>query len=191
MDTLPLSSEALAEEESDRPAVHPDDRPFPVTHLGRGRGLLALFSLLGMASFVVLPWVQVSSPYDATFTGLDLARRGAGWLWGGAVGWFILFPLVASRRTVSQMQGVRIIAALLAWLTLFEVLTLVIIPPRGNPRVPYDWTWNYGLFVSAVLSGVAGVVAVRFGGRSIALAPAPSPLLPVSAAVPPRNRTLH
>ena len=30
--------------------------------------------------------------------------------WGGAVGWFILFPLIATRRTIFQLRGVRAVA---------------------------------------------------------------------------------
>src|SRR5688572_31075404 len=59
-------------------------------------------------------WVVLRIPEELTLSGFDLARGRAGWLWGGAVAWFILLPLVWTRRSIAKMRGVRIICCLFA-----------------------------------------------------------------------------
>src|SRR5690606_29915429 len=121
MDELPPSLEALEEEAIAGEIVHPAERDLPKTYFGRGRGALLLLSVLGLACFFA-PWVVMTRPELASYSGFDLARGRAGWLWGGAVAWFILGPLVYTRRSVARMRGVRIICCLFAAMTLGEVI---------------------------------------------------------------------
>jgi hypothetical protein len=113
LDKLPPSPEALEEEALSGEATAPEDRLLPVSYMGRGRGALLVLSALGLFLFF-MPWVEMQRPEMVAISGYDLARTRAGWLWGGAVGWFILLPLVWTRRTLYKMRGVRIICATFA-----------------------------------------------------------------------------
>ncbi len=112
-----------------------------------------------------LPWVHVSSPYSQAFSGFELAVRGAAWLWGGAAAWFVLIPLVASRRTIIQMRGVRAISILFAAMTAAEVVMLIALPPRQNEYVTFEYAFGWGLYASACLSIAGTWFAARLGGR--------------------------
>jgi hypothetical protein len=200
---LPVSHEVAAEEAAlaaQRAPLLPEHERLPITYLGRGRGALVLVAVLGLASFL-LPWVHLETPYEATFSGLKLAGRGAGWLWGGLVAWFVMIPLVLSRRTIAQMRGVRGIVTVFAAMSFLEVVALVSFPPKGHPRVPVEWAWGFGVWISAVISVVGTAVAVRFGG---ALPELPKPTEPphaedtpaeaatgVQRGVKRAHRTLH
>ena len=165
MDKLPPSFETAAEDAAQLAATPPEFRLLPWTYMGRGRGALMLVALLGLAAFF-LPWVEVTKPYDAVLSGFDFARGRAGWLWGGAVAWFVMFPLVATRRSIAGMRGVRIITGLFAAMTLGEVAMLVTLPPQGKGYVPYEYRWGVGLYASAVISVLGIFFAARFGGRT-------------------------
>jgi len=119
---------------------------------------------MGLAAFFS-PWIELVSPYTESVSGFGLAARGAAWLWGGAVAWFVLIPLVLSRRTVRQMRGVRAISILFAAMTAAEVLMLVALPPRPNHYVAFEYAFGWGLYLSAALSVVGTWFAARFGGR--------------------------
>ena len=163
---LPPSAEAeqeAAEHGDAEPPVLPEDERLAWNDFGRGRGALLCLALLGLLSFFA-PWVSLVMPEDVVRSGYDLARGRAGWLWGGATGWLVLFPLVWSRRTIRSMLGARPISAMLAAITLFEVCMLVALPPRGG-RLPVELHWAWGLYASALVSLFGTVVAVRFGGK--------------------------
>jgi hypothetical protein len=164
MEELPPSLEALAEEALAGEVIAPEERPLPKGDMSRGRGLLLVLSLLGIAGFFA-PWVIMDRPEIATLSGFDLARGRAGWLWAGAVGWFILGALVWTRRTVAQMRGVRVIAAVFAAMTLCEVVVLVALPPKSSRYLPVQFDWGWGLWASGVVSLLGIVAAARFGGR--------------------------
>jgi hypothetical protein len=163
MEKLPPSLEVVAEEVASGEWVPPEERLLPWWYVGRGRGVLLLVALLGIAFFFA-PWVEMTKPELASIRGFDLARARAGWLWGGAVAWFVLLPLVVTRRTVVGMRGVRIIAALFAAVTLGEVAVLMALPPGGSDRVPVVFTWGWGLYASAAVSLLGTFCAARFGG---------------------------
>lgn len=165
LEALPPSLDALADEAAEGQLVSPADRPLPWSHLGRARGALLGVALAGLASFF-LPWVTVVAPYTETISGFGLAVRGAGWVWGGAAAWFVLIPLIVSRRTVTQMRGVRAISVLFAAMTAVEAVLLVAFSPRQHGHVTFEYTWAFGLYVSALLSVVGAGVATRFGGRA-------------------------
>ena len=132
MEKLPPSLEAMAEAVEDGDLQRPEERTLPFWYYARGRGALLVLAVLGLALFFA-PWVAMSKPHDVLISAYDLARTRAGWLWGGAVGWFIMIPLVASRRSMLQMRGVRIITAMFAAMTLIEIIMLLSLPPQSRP----------------------------------------------------------
>jgi hypothetical protein len=138
----------------------------------------------GLVSFF-LPWVELTFPERELRSGFDLARGRAGWLWGGAVGWFLVVPLVVSRRTIAAMRGVRPITALFCALTLAEVLMLVLVPPSIPRALPITFEWAFGLYLSGTVSAAGALTAVFFGGS---LPPLPSEPQPAESS---SNRTLH
>jgi len=164
MEKLPPSQEALAEAAARGEHTPPEYQDLPWSYWGRGRGPLLVLAAVGLALFFA-PWVRITSPSDAVLSGFDLAHARAGWLWGGAVGWFLLLPLVFTRRSVIQLRGIRVIAATFALMTLGETSMMLILRPSQNPyvRTVYEYAW--GLYASGVVSALATVVAVRLGGR--------------------------
>ena len=112
-----------------------------------------------------MPWVELRAPEQIVVSGFDLARHRAGWLWGGAVGWFTMIPLVWTRRTIFKMRGVRIICVLFAALTLAEVAMMMALPPQSSRMRPVDLSWGWGIYLSGAVSLAAAFVASRFGGR--------------------------
>jgi hypothetical protein len=163
IERLPLSYERRAEAAAALAATPPEHRPLPVWFLGRGRGALTGLAVLGLAAFFV-PWVHLEKPADLWLSGFDLARQRAGWFWGGAVGWFVLLPVVVTRRTVAEMRGVRIVAATFPALTLIEAIVLVLNRPTGSRFVPVEFSWAWGLYASAVVSALGVLFGLRFGG---------------------------
>jgi len=183
---LPTSLDVLEQEAAEGEVTPPEHRPLPWSYFGRGRGLLLVLSLLGLAAFFS-PWVEVRAPDLATLSGFDLARGRAGWLWGGAVGWFILLPLVWTRRTIAKMRGVRIIATLFPALTLGEVVMMLALPPQGSHLRPVELSWAWGIYASGVIAVLAALVASRFGGSIEDL-----PALPwMDDGERPRSETSH
>jgi hypothetical protein len=186
MDQLPPSPEALEEEAIRGEAVAPEDRVVKVTDFRRGRGALLLIAAFGLFCFF-MPWADLRRPELVSISGYDLARTRAGWLWGGAVGWFILLPLVWTRRTIYKMRGVRIICATFAAMTLLEAIMLMAMPPAGSRHVTLEFSWGWGLYASAV-AGLLGILfASRFGGPLTQ--PAPAELR--KPARTSRGETLH
>jgi hypothetical protein len=161
MTKLPPSHDALAEDDFGIP-TEPHLETLPMSYLGRGRGILIVASLIGLVAFFG-PWVHLSSPEIAARSAADLARR-IGWIWGALVGWFVLLPTVASRRSIDQMRGARVAAAFLSAVPLVTTSILWFLPPRGG-RVPVRFEWGWGLYVTWAVGLVATAVAVRFGGR--------------------------
>ena len=159
LERLPPSEEAKRPEDY----VAPEDRRLPAAYLRRGRGLLLVMGLLGLGSFFE-PWILMRHPYDAVLSGFDLARGSAGWLWAGPVAWFVLLPLVWTRRTIAQMQGVRLICALFCSVTVLDVVMLWVIPSHSGP-LPIAYSSAWGTYAS-LLVGIAGIfVSARFGGN--------------------------
>src|SRR5690606_4055225 len=141
----------------------PEYRPLPWSYLGRGRAALLLLSVVGLSLFFA-PWAEIWSPTAVVLSGHDLARSRAGWLWGGAGGWFLLLPLTATRRSVVDLRGIRVIAATFAVMTLCEALMLLLLPPAQGRYVRTEYAYAWGLYASAAVSALASVVAARLGG---------------------------
>jgi len=95
---LPPSLEAQAEHPDD--LLPPEDELLPWSFTARARGPLILLALAGMGVFFA-PWLHEQAPEIRTLSGFGFARE-LPWLWGAFVGWFVMFGLVASRRTIRQ-----------------------------------------------------------------------------------------
>lgn len=162
LNKLPLSLDAQADLAL-LPRDPPEDQTLPFAYFGRARGPSILTALIGVGLFFA-PWVSLERPDEITLTGHDLAMAGAPWLFGGVVGWFILVPLVLSRRSVNQLRGIRVIASFFAALTLGETALLLLRPPEAHgyfgPGLQYTW----GLFASAACAALGLFLSARLGG---------------------------
>lgn len=187
MHELPPSDEAAA---LDGPLVPelPEDQSLGWKYFARGRGVLLGLSVLGLALFFA-PWVEIIVPENAVRSGFDLARGRAGWLWGGAVGYFVLIPLLWTRQTITRMRGVRVAVSLLSVLTLAEVVMLLAFPPRRHALVPFELAWCWGLYGSGLVSLLATGFALRFGGALPPLQRAEEESAPAPGR--PTGETLH
>lgn len=160
---MPPSAETLLEREAEYESIPEEFRTRGWFDLRRGRGLLLLLAALGLFGFFQ-PWFVLRKPDELVLSGFRIARHFAGWVWAGAIGWFILIPLVASRRTIASMRGVRAICAFFASLSAGEILVLANVSPTSKVQVPIEFGWAWGLFFSAVVSIFATIVALNFGG---------------------------
>jgi hypothetical protein len=166
---LPPSADALALEPAE-PTL-PEDELLPWTYVGRGRGALVGLAAVGIALFFA-PWVQIIVPETVARSGFDLAQGRAGWLWGGVTGWFVLVPLVATRRTIHALRSIRPAAIAFSAMTLGEVLVLRLMPPTAR-RIPLELEYTWGLYASGLVSLVAILVAIVLGGGLPPLPQAP------------------
>ncbi len=165
MERLPPSAEGIAEEIERGEYVPPEHRSLSPWFWQRGRGALLLLSALGLGLFFA-PWVSLERPSDVALSGFDLAAGNAGWLWGGAVGWFILVPLLLSRRTVAGLRGARVIAVTFACMTAGEVVLLLLRPPVEHQYFSSGLAYEWGLYGSGLVSLAAMLAAFRLGGRT-------------------------
>ena len=172
LEKLPPSHEVQQELLAEAVPPAPEDRILPLWYWRRGRGPLLALGVLGLAAFFA-PWVMKTLPDVESLSAFDLAQRRAGWLWGGAVAWFILLPLAFTRRTVMKMRGVRAVCVAFAAMTCVEVLTLLALPPSTSGRIPVAFHWGWGLWVSAASSALGALFAARFGGSLDDLESAP------------------
>ncbi|HYP75500.1 MAG TPA: hypothetical protein VER12_06090 [Polyangiaceae bacterium] len=163
MENLPESLDVAVEEHEAGEIVLPEQRRLPWNYFGRSRGALMLIAVLGLGLFFA-PWVELRMPEFSVRSGFDLARGRAGWLWGGAAGWFVTLPLVWTRRTIQRLRGVRLVTALFAAMTLIEACMLLSTPPQSRHGMPLEIVWRWGIYAS-LLTSVAGIVtALRLGG---------------------------
>lgn len=158
MSKLPLSYEAQLEEPWPE---KPEWETLPWAYWRRGRGALVVAGLLGVALFFV-PWIHVTAPEVATYTGFDLARA-LGWIWGCLVAWVMLVATAASRRSVAKMRGARVAAALFCAVPVVTVIVIALTPPSSGV-VPVRFTYVWPFYASAVLGALALGFAVRLGG---------------------------
>jgi hypothetical protein len=157
---LPISDEALSEDGVTR---QPEWEPQALTYMRRGRGALALLALVGLFVFFA-PWVNLTMPDVVSYSGFELARR-LGWAWGAGVAWFVLFPMVLTRRSIMKMRGARVAASFLAAVPGLTAALLLSRPQHGAHGVPLHFTWGWGLFATLAASVVALAFALFFGGR--------------------------
>ena len=161
-DKLPPSHDARALADDEDIPNAPEYEPFPITYLGRHRGVLMALSLVGFALFF-LPWLDVTLPDVVALTGFDLAHR-MGWSWGAGVAWVVLLPTVMSRRNIVQMRGARVAAAFLSAVPALTVAILLAKPPHGG-IVPIRFTYDWALYATLATSVLALYYSTRLGGR--------------------------
>jgi hypothetical protein len=168
MAKLPLSHDAVALEPA---ASIPEREVLPFTYLARGRGLLLLCSAIGIVLFF-LPWIEMTAPELRDFTGSQLARR-QGWPWAAFTAWFVMIPMVLSRRTILSMQGARVAAAFLSLIPT-AVSLIYFFRPQGNVQyVTVQFHYTKVLFAMSVLGLVAFAISCFFGGPRTATSAAP------------------
>lgn len=172
--TCPMCGVALTDVSKLPPSPDPSDEsyeeplpphmePLGWAYLGRGRGALIVLALAGLAMFFA-PWVIEQAPEIRTLSGFALARR-LGWLWAPAIAWFVLLPLVISRRSIYKMRGARVAVAFLATIVLTTVGVRLAFAPVSSVLRPVRFVWGYGLYATGVAGALTLLMAARFGGR--------------------------
>jgi hypothetical protein len=157
---LPPSYDALHDELEEPLPPHMETLPW--RYAGRGRALLLALAILGLAAFFA-PWVHETAPELMDLSGLGLARR-IGWMWAPAAAFFVMIPLVLTRRSIYKMRGARVAVAFLAAIALMTVILRVSFTPAGSPLRPVRFTWGYGLYATGGVALIALIAAARFGG---------------------------
>lgn len=157
---LPVSREADLEEPE---AIAPAEAQLPWTYAGRGRAVLFGLAVLGLVAFF-LPWVRELAPEIRELSGFGLARKLT-WMWASGVAWFVMIPLVITRRSISRMRGARVAVGFLAAIVLTVVCVRVGVTPSASPLRPVRFEWTYGIWASGLLSISALIAAALFGGR--------------------------
>src|SRR5690606_11526682 len=150
---LPPSPELQEAELLEWERTPPEDRTLPWTLAQRGRGVLIVIAALGLAS-VFGPWIHLTKPSLVTLTGFELIRSRGFWFGGAFVCWLVMLPLVASRRTVRAMIGVRIVLCFMAATPVCQALLLYVNAPTSK-LVPVAYTWGWGLYGNALLGLIA------------------------------------
>lgn len=158
-----LPPSADAQEIDPEPPTPPHMERLPWTYPGRGRALLLGLAALGLAAFFA-PWVHETAPELRDLSGFDLARR-LGWMWAPAVAFFVMIPLVFTRRSIHRMRGARLAVAALAAVALLTVALRVTFTPASTPLRPLRFTWGLGLYATAAVALASLIAAARFGGR--------------------------
>ncbi len=153
--------------------THPGDRPLPWRDMSSGRGLVLAACVLGLGSFVS-PWISLSQPDELLLSGLDLASKRGYWFSAGALGWFINIPLLLSRRTINQLRGIRVGAALFASLTACQGALLFALAPTSE-LVVIDYHWAWGFYASIIVSLAGTAAAFRLGSDTRSSEEPPQP----------------
>jgi len=143
--------------------VPPHMETLPWTFPGRNRAVLLGVALLGMATFFA-PWVSETAPELRQLTGFGLARL-TGLFWAPAVAWFVVFPLVLTRRSIHKMRGARVAVAFLAGIALVTVALLLGRPPRSSTHRVVRIEFAWGLYASGLLAAAGVLAAFGFGGK--------------------------
>jgi hypothetical protein len=155
------------------PSQHDDDddlweplpphmETLPWTYAGRGRALLLALAVAGLAAFFT-PWVRETAPDLRTMSGFEFAQK-LGWMWAPAVAWFVMIPLVLSRRSIYRMRGARVAVGFLAGIVITTIAVRLLFTPQASLFRPVRFEWAWGLYASGVLGLAALGAALRFGG---------------------------
>jgi hypothetical protein len=157
---LPLSYDAQLEEPEE--PVPPHMETLPWTYARRNRVLLLGLAVLGLACFFA-PWVRETAPELRELSGFGLARK-LGWLWAPGVAFFVMFPLVLTRRSIYKMRGARVAVAFLAGIVLTTIAVRLGFTPQGSLLRPVRFEWAWGLYASGVVAVACLAAALGFGG---------------------------
>lgn len=175
---LPLSLDGQAEA-AEGPVDPPEDQKLPLLFFRRGRGLVPALALFGLLLFFA-PWVSLMRPDEIELSGFDLATSNAPWLFGGAVGWFLLPPLVLSRRTLNQLRGIRVVCTLFSAMTAGEAAMMLLNPPAEHGYFATGLDYGWGIYSSLVVSVLGAAASMRLGGSM-------NDLRDVPVLVPPKD----
>ena len=136
----------------------------PWLDMSRGRGVVLAIGLAGFATFFFAPWLTFSSPSTSTYTAFHMAKSSS-FLWSTLVAWMILIPAVASRRTIMQMVGARVVCAVLGAIPAIQGVMLLSAPTRKALKYGVTWNfdWRFGIYVSMALSVAAVVASLKLG----------------------------
>jgi hypothetical protein len=158
---LPPSYDAKVEYPEEPTPPHME--PLPWTYLGRNRALLVVLAVAGLAAFFA-PWIRETSPELRDLTGYRLALL-RGYFWAPAVAYFVMIPLVISRRSIYKMRGARVAVAFLAGIVLTTAAVRLGFTPKSTSLRPVHVAWMWGLYATVGIAVAALAAAVGFGGR--------------------------
>jgi hypothetical protein len=152
-----------ASDESYEEPLPPHMETLPWSYVGRGRAALVAVALAGLALFFA-PWVVETAPELRTMSGFAFAQK-LGWIWAVGIAWFVMLPLVLTRRSIYKMRGARVAVAFLAAIVLTTVGVRLAIVPQSSALRPVRFAWGFGLYGSGLVAIAAMAMATRFGGR--------------------------
>lgn len=158
---LPPSYDAKTEYPEEPTPPHME--PLPWTYARRNRGLLVGLSLMGLAAFFA-PWIRESAPELRDLTGYRLAQL-SGYFWAPAVAYFVMIPLVVTRRSIYKMRGSRVAVAFLAGIVLTTAAVRLGFTPKSTSLRPVHVEWMWGLYATAGIAVATVAAALGFGGR--------------------------
>lgn len=141
----------------------PHMETLPWTFWGRNRLLLTVLPVLGLIAFFA-PWIHQSAPELRDLSGFGLARI-KGYFWAPATAWFVLLPLVISRRSIYKMRGSRVAVAFLAGTALMVVANLLLHQPQSTRYEQVHFEWGWGLWATLGVALATVIAALGFGGR--------------------------
>ncbi len=141
-----------------------DMQPLPWWHYSQGRGALLAVALAGLGTFFA-PWVIERAPEQEILSGPELARR-LYWIWAPAVAWFVMIPLVVSRRSLHSMRGARVAVGLLGAIAALTAVLRGSRQPASSILRPVELEWGWGLYATGALGLCAVFLAAFFGGRA-------------------------
>lgn len=158
---LPPSYDAALEYPED--PIPPHMETLPWAYLGRNRGLLLLLAVAGFGAFFA-PWIHETAPEIQTLSGYGLARLRS-YFWAPAVAYFVMIPLVVTRRSIYKMRGARVAVGFLAGIVLTTVAVRLGFRPQSITvrQAHFDWAW--GLYATGLIALAALAAAIGFGGR--------------------------
>lgn len=161
LSALPASYDAQIEYPEE--PIPPHMETLPWTYLGRNRALLLALSVVGFAMFFT-PWVRETAPEIRELSGFGLAQL-RGYFWAPAVAYFVMIPLVLSRRSVYKMRGARVAVAFLAAIVLTTVGIRLGFTPKSTTFRPAHYEWAWGLYAMAGTAVATLIAAIGFGGK--------------------------
>jgi hypothetical protein len=158
---LPPSYDAKVEYPEIPTPPHMEELPW--TFLGRNRGILLGLAVFGLAAFFA-PWIRESAPEVRDLSGFGLAQL-RGYFWAPAVAYFVMVPLVLTRRSIYKMRGSRVAVAFLAGIVLTTAAIRLGFTPKATLLRPVRVEWAWGLYATAAIAVATLAAAIGFGGR--------------------------
>ncbi len=158
---LPPSYDAKVEYPEEPTPPHME--PLAWTYLGRNRGVLLVLAVAGLGAFFA-PWIRETAPELRDLSGFGLAKL-AGYFYAPAIAYFVMLPLVLTRRSIYKMRGSRVAVAFLAGIVLTTAAVRLGFTPKSSNLRPVHIEWMWGLYATAGIAVAALIAAIGFGGR--------------------------